>query len=124
VGVVAGNHSEVGDRFDQHKVVWMPFKHRGKRRKPDTQHVLVLVTGRLFHPGKFVSNLEHFSDARNYHILFIYQVQSLFVGTNHLQKTNNPFPGVIFKYALQYLVQPVNIHTMIYITTCIGIGEI
>jgi hypothetical protein len=31
---------------------------------------------------------------------------------------------MIFKQAVQWLVQPVNIDATIYITTCVGIGEI
>jgi hypothetical protein len=66
VGVVAGNQYEVGDRFDELKVVGMPFKKRGKRCKPDLHHVLVLGTGPLFHAGKFVSKLVYVREARNY----------------------------------------------------------
>jgi hypothetical protein len=97
VGVVAGNQYEVGDRFDELKVVGMPFKKRGKRCKPDLHHVLVLGTGPLFHAGKFVSKLAYVREARNYGKSFIYQVQTLFLAINIFQKTNNPFPGVIFK---------------------------
>jgi hypothetical protein len=59
VGVVAGNQYEVGERFDERKVVWMPFKKRGKRWKPDLHNVLLLSTSLLFHAGKFVSKLAY-----------------------------------------------------------------
>jgi hypothetical protein len=98
VGVVAGIEYEVGDRFDERKEVGMPFKKRGK---PDLHHVFVLWTGQLFHAGKFVSKLAYVREAKNYGKLFIYQVQTLFLAINIFQKTNNPFPGVIFKQALQ-----------------------
>jgi hypothetical protein len=66
VGVVAGNRSEVGDRFDELKVVGMPFKKRGKRCKSNLHHVLVLSTSPLFHRGKFDSKLAYVKEARNY----------------------------------------------------------
>jgi len=72
VGVVAGNPYEVGDRFDELKVVGMLFKKRGKRCKRDLHYVLVLGTGLLFHTGKFVSILVYVSEVRNYGKSFIY----------------------------------------------------
>jgi len=97
VGVVAGIKYEVGDRFDELKVVGMPFKKRGKRCTPDLHHVLVLGTGPFFHTGKFVSKLAYVRKASNYGKSFIYQVQTIFLAINIFQKTNNPFPGVIFE---------------------------
>jgi hypothetical protein len=55
--VAAGNQSEVGDRFDELEVVWMPFKKRGKGWKPDLPYVLLLSTGPLFDAGKCGSKL-------------------------------------------------------------------
>jgi hypothetical protein len=97
MGVVAGNQYEVGDRFDELKVVGMPFMKRGKHCKLDLHHALVLSTGQLFHAGKFVSKLVYVKEARHYGKSFIYQVQTLFMALNIFQKTNNPFAGVILK---------------------------
>jgi hypothetical protein len=95
MGVLAGNQYEVGDRFDELKVVGMPFRNRDKHCKPDLYHVLVLGTGPLFRAEMIVSNLAYMREARNYGKPFIYQVQTLFLAINIVQKTNNPFSGVI-----------------------------
>jgi hypothetical protein len=55
---------------------------------------------------------------------FIYQVQTLFPAIKIFENSGNPFPGVMFKLALQQLVQPVNIDTTMYMPTSMGIGEI
>jgi len=95
--MVAGKQYKVGNRFDELKVVGMPFKKRGKRCEPDLHHVLLLSTGPEFHASKFVSKLAYVRQARSYGKSFIYQVRTLFLAINTFQKTNNPCPGVIFK---------------------------
>jgi len=97
VGVVAGNQYEVGDRFDELKVVEMLCKMWGKDCKPDLHHVLVLGTSPLFHLGNFSSKVVYVKQERNYGKSFNDQVQTLLLAVNIFQKTNNPFPGVIFK---------------------------
>jgi len=79
----------------------MAFSKRGMRWQPDLHHIPVLSAGRLFHMSKFVSTLVYARHMRDYGELFIYQVQTLFLAIYIFQKTNNPFPGVIFKQALQ-----------------------
>jgi hypothetical protein len=96
VGVVAGNQYEVGDRFDELKLVGMPFDKRGNGWKPDLHNVLVLGSGPLFRGGKFVFKLAYVREVRNYGKLFIHQVQTVFLAINIFHTTHNPFPGVIF----------------------------
>jgi len=97
VGVVDGNQHEVGNRFDELTAVGMLFKNRGMCCKPDLPHVLVLGTNTLFLAGMSETKPADVTEARNYGKSFIYQVPTLFLAINSFQKTNNPFPGVIFK---------------------------
>jgi hypothetical protein len=99
--VVAGKQSEVGDRFEELKVVGVPFKNRGKRSKPDVHHVLLLGTGSMCQAGTFVIKLADVREGRNYGTWFIYQVGTLFLAINNFQKSDNPLPGVSCKYVLQ-----------------------
>jgi hypothetical protein len=68
VGVVAGNQYEISDRFDELKVVRIPFKTAGNCWKLDVPHGLPLSTGSLFHGGRFVSKLAYVRKARNYEL--------------------------------------------------------
>lgn len=77
MGVVACNQYEVSDRFEEHKVVRMPFKQMGEHCKPDLLHVLVPSTSQLSYTGKFVTKLVNVREVSNYGNSFIYQVQTL-----------------------------------------------
>jgi len=97
VEVVAGNHYELGDRFDKLTVIGMHIKKRGKCWKPDHYGVFVLSSATLFDAGKFVSLPGCGRDAWNHGDLFIYLFHTFFLAIDIIQKTNNPFPGVIFQ---------------------------
>jgi len=101
MGVVTGNQYEVGDRFNQLKIIGMPSTKWGKPLKQYLHQVYVFSTGLLFQVGSIVSKLAYASEVRNYGKSFIYQVQTIFLAINIFQRTNNPFPGAIFKQALQ-----------------------
>jgi len=101
VKVVAVTKYELGDRLDTWKVVRMPFKRRGKCFKPEHYHALVLSTGPVFYAGQCVSKLAYVREVRNCGELSLYQVKTLSLAINIFQKSNNPFPGVILKHALQ-----------------------
>jgi hypothetical protein len=101
VGVEAGNQFEVGDKYDELKVVGMTFKKSGTHWNPDLHNVILLSTGLLFRVGKCVFKLASVTELRNYRKSFIYQVETLFLAINIFQKSNHPFPGVIFKHGLQ-----------------------
>ena len=101
MGVVECNQYEVGERFDELKVVGIPCKERGKRCKQDLHDVHVRGTSPLFHTSMFVFKLAYVRKVRNYGKSIIYQVQTLLLALNIFQKTDNPLAGMIFKYALQ-----------------------
>jgi len=72
VGVVAGLQYEISDRYDEDKVVGMPFEKRGTCWNPVLHHVLVISTGPLFDTGKIVSKLACVREVSNYGELLIY----------------------------------------------------
>ena len=63
---VASKQYGVGDRFDELKVVGVPFLKMGKNCRTDHYGILVLRTGAFYDSCKFVSELVHVRDARNY----------------------------------------------------------
>jgi len=101
VGLVGGNQYEVSDTFDELKVVGIPVRKRGKSWHPGLHHVLLLSTGPLFHAGKFVSKLAYVREVTNYGKMVCSQIQTLILVMNIYRKTNDPFPDVMFKQAIQ-----------------------
>ena len=100
VEVVACNHCEFGNRFNELKLVRMSFYKMGKCWKSDIHHDLILSTGLLFHMDHVVYCLAYVRNVRNYGELFIYQIQTLFLAFNVIQKSNNQFPWIVMKHTL------------------------